>query len=174
MLRQLPESRATPTFCGTSFLLYNAFGIFRLRLPHTNYQTLAMADPPWKSLGRHGGGLALCAHRYGHAFHDLEAHYQDLCFNALHTCIMHSGFPAVTWHKDLERRGSANSDSELASTGNILLRGAHCTPRLRVPAVAAGLVCNRGWAATFKWRWQSTPTGPGKPPAVPIRERPMR
>ena len=31
VLRQLPESRATPTFCGTSFLLYNAFGIFRLR-----------------------------------------------------------------------------------------------------------------------------------------------
>ena len=37
VLRQLPEGRATPTFCGTSFLLYNAFGIFRLRPPHTNF-----------------------------------------------------------------------------------------------------------------------------------------
>ena len=37
VLRHLPESRATATFCGTSFLLYNAFGIFRLRPPHTNF-----------------------------------------------------------------------------------------------------------------------------------------
>ena len=25
---------------------------------------MRMADPPWNSLDRHGGGLALCAHRY--------------------------------------------------------------------------------------------------------------
>ena len=36
VLRHLPESRATPTFCGTSYLLYNAFGIFPLRPPHTD------------------------------------------------------------------------------------------------------------------------------------------
>ena len=42
VLRQLPESRATPTFCGTSFLLYNAFLQASITIWPFLYNTLAI------------------------------------------------------------------------------------------------------------------------------------